>query len=338
MASVEELILAAQARHQRPKSTIGTLLESAMTGYDQGVADREARFNTTLKLLQMQQIQQEMDAQQEMADEIKKQQEDNIRQELQMVGGSPKPVMPKQKFVQEISQDEKGRFSRKFKTVEPSQPKSLEEIAAGKVQGGELSLDEAYRMKEKPPAPDKSMSREITKAKVKLATTRPMVESVISEIDRVQKLNKDSYGGRIGQVQMKMRSGLEIGTESPKFKNTADTINTMQSQVAKVLKSTFGGQLSDGEREYLNGVYGALPSLSRSERDIAMTNVKKMLQAKLDGDKATLQELLDDAGIVEPAGDDTTVVKKSAEERFEELIASGKTEDEAYETLSEEGF
>lgn len=149
------------------------------------------------------------------------------------------------------------------------------------------------------PKPSKTvdpMEREIIKAKVQLAKTRPMVNSVISEITRVEGLNDNSYGGKIGATQMAARSALEMGTDDPKFKNTADVINTMQQQVAKVLKSTFGGQLSDSERAYLNTVYGALPNMSRAERAIAMKNVKTMLQAKLDGDQATVNELLSDAG------------------------------------------
>ena len=150
---------------------------------------------------------------------------------------------------------------------------------------------------------DPFMKREISKAKVGLADVRGVVDSAIGEIDRVQELNKNSYGGKWGQAQMAMRSGTNLGTENEKFKNTADILNTMQSQVAKVLKSTFGAQLSDGEREYLNGIYGALPNLSQVERDIAMTNVKAMLQAKVDGAQSKVDELLSEVGITNVAGE-----------------------------------
>lgn len=87
---------------------------------------------------------------------------------------------------------------------------------------------------------------------------------------------------------MKIKSGLNVGTNDPTFKNTADVVNTMQAQVARVLKSTFGGQLSDDERKYLNKVYGALPSMSPTERNIAMTNVKTMLVSKRDAMRARM--------------------------------------------------
>ena len=144
------------------------------------------------------------------------------------------------------------------------------------------------------------MNTAITKAKVDLAETKPMVDLVTSEIDRVQELNKNSYGGMIGGLTMKAKSAMNTGADDVKFKNTADVLNTMQAQVAKVLKSTFGGQLSDGERLYLNQVYGALPNMSQTERDIAMTNVKTMLTGRLRSSESKLQELNGQAGIDSP--------------------------------------
>lgn len=144
----------------------------------------------------------------------------------------------------------------------------------------------------------KETSKALVKGRVELARTKAMVNSVVGEINRVQILNDNSYGGIWGDIQMKYKSATDTdAANDPEFKNTADVINTMQSQVTKVLKSTFGGQLSDGERQYLNQVYGALPRLSKAERDIAMTNVKTMLMSKLEGDQAVVDELLSEAGI-----------------------------------------
>jgi hypothetical protein len=106
------------------------------------------------------------------------------------------------------------------------------------------------------------------------------VEPVLAEVDRVMKLNDNSYGGALGAMEMKAKSALNMGKNDPKFQNTADVINTMQGAVSRILKSTFGAQLSDSEREYLNTVYGAVPKMSTEERRIAMGNVKKILTAK----------------------------------------------------------
>lgn len=138
---------------------------------------------------------------------------------------------------------------------------------------------------------EKATAKEIAKAKADLASTRPMVNGAVSEIERVIKLNDNSYGGFFGNLKRKAVSAMNSGENDEKFKNTTDVINTMQGQVVRVLKSSFGGQLSDGEREYLNGIYGALPKMSIEERKIAMTNVIKMLSDKLQGAESKYIEL-----------------------------------------------
>lgn len=139
---------------------------------------------------------------------------------------------------------------------------------------------------------NKPLNTALTKAKVELAEARPMVQQILKEIGRVKLLNANSYGGKIGEMEYKAKSAMNMGTKDPKFTNTADILNTMQNQVSRVLKSTFGGQLSDSERAYLNQVYGALPGLSQKEREIAMTNVETMIQNKLSGAESKYNELL----------------------------------------------
>src|SRR3990167_830577 len=102
---------------------------------------------------------------------------------------------------------------------------------------------------------------------------------VISEIDRILPLNKKSSGGFFGGLRQKTMGALDI--EDEKFRNTEDVVNSARSMVAQVLKSTFGGQLSDGERKYLNSVYGAMPGYGRAQRRIALTNIKRMMQSKI---------------------------------------------------------
>lgn len=308
MASVQELLLAAEAK-KNPNPLLD-LLQSGISGYQtgQGIAKTranidETRVDTAIKLIQKQQLQQEIDSQKEMQEQIKQElglREQETKQSFNEAGTKPKPVMADQKFKTTIEQDEKGRYKRKFETIqapENKEPETLEQILAQRVKSGEITLEQAFRIKEKPPAPDRSMQREVTKAKVDYAKYKPVVDSAMTEIDRILPLNENSYGGKLGQAAFASASASGIGTESEKFKNTADVLNTMQSQVVKVLKSSFGGQLSDGEREYLNRVYGALPGMSTSERKIAMKNVKKMLSASLEGKKETLSILLEDAGI-----------------------------------------
>lgn len=102
---------------------------------------------------------------------------------------------------------------------------------------------------------------------------------VISEVDRILPLNEKSSGGYFGGLRQKTMGALDI--EDEKFRSTEDVVNSAKSMVASVLKSTFGGQLSDSEREYLNSVYGAFEGYSRAKRRIAMTNIRRMMENKI---------------------------------------------------------
>lgn len=306
MASVQELLLAAESRNQtkRPFKPLLELANTAFGAYDQGVQVRQRNIETSAKLIQLEQMRQEMQAKQEQEKRFKAWQESQgetgTRNAAKAASGNAPVVTPPQKLQVEWERDSKGNLTEKIKTTDTSavSPKTYEAGLMAEVAAGRMTLAEAGKLKasQAQGTPDKSMQRAITKAKVDLATTRPMVNAVVSEIERVEKLNATSYGGKAGKVAMAFSRETGIGDESAKFKNTADVVNTMQAQVAKVLKSTFGGQLSDGEREYLNGVYGALPGMNPKERAIAMKNVKTMLSSRLDAAKSTLSELQTDAG------------------------------------------
>lgn len=133
--------------------------------------------------------------------------------------------------------------------------------------------------------------RDISKASADAGEQNSLVSSVISELDRIEPLNKNSRGGIGGALLQRGQSALNMGTDSAGFTNTADVINTLKAQVSRVLKSTFGGQLSDPERAYLNEVYGAVERMTPAERSIAITNVRTMLKGKARAAQAKLNTL-----------------------------------------------
>lgn len=136
-----------------------------------------------------------------------------------------------------------------------------------------------------------SDNKEVAKAKTALASATATESTMLPELDRIFELNKNSRGGMVGSAKQRVSSALNIGQDKPEFTNTADTINSLRGLVAKVLKSTFGGQLSDSEREYLNGVYGAVEKYTPTERAIAITNIKRMIQNKTNEARSVLKEL-----------------------------------------------
>lgn len=117
------------------------------------------------------------------------------------------------------------------------------------------------------------------KAEGESAEAQSIAESAIAELNRIRPLNENSRGGLLGSATQKIESKLDSDKPSEEFTNTADVINSLKGMVVSVLKSTFGGQLSDGEREYLNEVYGAVEGMSRAERKIAMDGVERTLRA-----------------------------------------------------------
>jgi hypothetical protein len=132
------------------------------------------------------------------------------------------------------------------------------------------------------PKPDASSVKDDAAA----AEMGAIVSSAIKELERIEPLNKSSRGGFFGSLAQKAESAIDRDNPSDKFKNTADVINSLKGMVSRVLKSTFGAQLSDSERQYLNEVYGASEGMSREERAIAIKNVKVMLQDKLGAAKS----------------------------------------------------
>jgi len=114
MASVEELLMAARAN----RSPFQSLAEGLLQGVGQAQSGALERAKT---LMAMDQARQEMEQQAEMQKQIKaqfaSQQEAGITQAHAAVGTQNQPL-PQQKLKMVIQQDEKGRYSRKFETVE----------------------------------------------------------------------------------------------------------------------------------------------------------------------------------------------------------------------------
>lgn len=117
MASVQELLAANEAK----KSPFLKLLEGAATGFGQA---QQGGLDRTIKLIQLDQMRQEMAQQQEMRTRIQQKfaadTESATQQGFRGVSGAPKSVLPKQKLKEKISQDEKGRYSISYEETDAS--------------------------------------------------------------------------------------------------------------------------------------------------------------------------------------------------------------------------
>lgn len=152
MASVQELIQAAQARQKpSPFSQLAQLINAGSEGYTKGLAIRKANMdmantqseidarkstaglNEEVKraelmktLIEQQQIEQQMQAQEEMRKQIESQMgmnsERDLRNRQSGVAPKPMPTTPVSKFEETITQDEKGQYSRVIKPITPKEP------------------------------------------------------------------------------------------------------------------------------------------------------------------------------------------------------------------------
>jgi hypothetical protein len=119
--------------------------------------------------------------------------------------------------------------------------------------------------------------KEKVKAKKEYIAAQTLSEQAVPKLDVLIEKNKVSVNGKLEGLAYKGSQLTGLGTDSDKFQNTAFVVQQLREMVARVLKAQFGGQLSEGEREYLNSVYGAAPDYTRKERDIAIRNVRQML-------------------------------------------------------------
>jgi TolA-binding protein len=157
MASVEELILAAKSKQkQSPLSALAELIKVGASGYAEGQKQRQtadlSRVEIARKMIELQQIQEDMKAQEEnrkfFKDQMDAESELRVRNNLASTAGTPAATTPRNKVQKEFSLDSKGRLSGAVKIVPTPTPTSLDELVTEKVRNGELSIEDAYRMKQ----------------------------------------------------------------------------------------------------------------------------------------------------------------------------------------------
>lgn len=125
------------------------------------------------------------------------------------------------------------------------------------------------------------LSEEDKKQKAAEAGLMANVINVESELNHLLKLNKNSYGGLAGKAKMGILSATDSGGGDQTYINTRTILTSLKSNVVENLKKTFGGQISEGERQFLIDQYGAAEGGSRVEREVAIENIRKFARRKL---------------------------------------------------------
>jgi len=140
--------------------------------------------------------------------------------------------------------------------------------------------------------------RDLGKATAEYESLATSTEDSVKELDRIEKLNEKSYGGAMGSVALKANRLLNLGGKNDTYKNTVDTVGSLKALVAKTLKSTFTGAISDAEREYLQEVNGASETYNQTERAIAIRRVRDIFEKAVRAKKDAVDSLGATYGIV----------------------------------------
>lgn len=306
MASVQELLAAAQTK----KSPFIGFLEGAAQGFGQAQSGALERTRQLIELDNMRRQQEEQMAMQaEVQKQIAQQQEADIVASQKAIGTGPRPALPAMKLEQEITQDEKGRYSRRFKTVQTPKPEadktasSLESILAGRVERGEISLEDALKLKSQG-APGNTQFVGMQGGKpvifnpktrafeaVELPGAGPLVSTTQTEgqanaslyAERIKKAN-DQIKNLEGKIDL---TGTQAGIES-KLPNAAQSAQIQQFEQAKrnfltaVLRRESGAvispsEMAEGGKQYFPA-FGDKPEVieqKRVNRATALTGLQK---------------------------------------------------------------
>lgn len=322
MASVQELILASQA--QREESPLVGILKSLAGGVD---AYQQSKSNAIQDLVrqtaiqkQQQEMQMQIAAEQRKAAQRAKDQADEqaLKESFNSVGGTPPPVMPQQKLTK--VRDEKGNVTTS--TVYGND----DAIRMTPYQQASLSLREQDLGIKK--------SQAETKANDKQTRTEASNKASVDQADRlITKI--DSALSKVGPTSTGLGSNL-AAIPGTKARNLQAELQTIKANLgfaelqAMRASSPTGGALGAIAVQELQALQSTLENLDQGQGEA-------QLRTNLDNLKKHFQNWRN-AVVEDQGGGQVNDVKKSAGERFDELVSSGLSEDQAYQTLASEGY
>jgi hypothetical protein len=138
------------------------------------------------------------------------------------------------------------------------------------------SEDKAYDVTE-----SRERAKELIKAQKAYTDVKSGYNVTMTQLDEVKKLNDNSYSGTLENAKLLIPRLTGKGASNQEFQNTVNVVNKLKNYVIKSLRSSFGGQITEGEREYLNGLFGATEKGTKEERAIAISNIQEFLNMKL---------------------------------------------------------
>lgn len=280
VASVQELIAAAQA--SQPRSALAELLQNYNAGYDRGQMEHQRRLDASIKLLQIDQIKQDMARQQQMENEIRQQfateKEQVITAGHSAIGSPSRPANPSGRFVQEVEQDEKGRYSRKFKVVEPKEIDPVDrdyKIARTKFYEGqtqdipERQEERQYKQRERR---NTERTNIVTRFNADPSTKKS--QQMIDGANIIQELATSGNPIAAGAIPTFMaRASGEVGNLSEADKAPFGGSRAIMERLQAAVTQASSGQLTPDNQQFIMG-------LSETMRKRANVNIQDLAKKR----------------------------------------------------------
>lgn len=224
-ASVQELI--ALAEHEnRAKNPGASALQELLTGLGQA---HDGGLDRTIKLIQLDQMRQQQERQAEMDREIRAQiegqRESVVSQAHRGVSGAGSPVLPVQKLRMEISQDEGGRYSRKFVTTDSTSPSVYTSEQADAIASGDVRrVNKAF---------PGGVPKEALSAATSVQARGASRDDAISKEDenRIQGIRKEITGSKSYQAWTEIKSAAEGLAEAAAMPSDKRSLSAVYSYI-----------------------------------------------------------------------------------------------------------
>jgi len=138
---------------------------------------------------------------------------------------------------------------------------------------------------------DKAHLKNLANARKQLSDAMSFAEVHLPKMENLIKLNARSRGGLFGGAAQYLGGKLNIGTGSAVHQDTEIVVNNLQYMAGAALKGILPGAISDAERVWMQGVFGASASLSPVDREIAMRRIMRNMQDAVASQDRSLKTL-----------------------------------------------
>lgn len=350
MASVQELLLAANAK----KSPFLSLLEGAAQGF--GNAQQNALENAKT-LMTMDIARQEEQRKQEEFARVKAYRsriDDELKASLNTVGGAPDPVMPRQKLSKTVTMDEKGNPSVTYKTeASPDKTVSYQESKylddAGKNRIGRFNPSTGKLEK----SPDDALApisvsapgqgvRGANDLRKEFNSLSKDFFQVNESVSRIRASASDPSGAGDLALIFNYMKILDPGStvREGEFATAAASAGLPDRMIAAAKKLDNGERLSDDQRKDFVDRAEKLFENQRAVHERRKASYTDLaVNMGIDPKLVLIDNIIDKAPTDQPKTDKKDPAgKKDPSARFDEIVNSGKSEEEAYKILAQEGY